>query len=204
MLEPSQLKRNQKTPGPPRGFHFSLQHSRHFWIKLPAMRDYPLDNLMWIEDQLPPGVEAIPKHGGMAYYQDQKMILILVEERDGTSEHKGVTYPFEIWNGAIFPIEYRKQSAFFLKYSFLENHPANKDWLYIPANTDSFEEEVKQLIREIHRQNPLLGTAVKFKAPPKEKDPNEKPAKKKVRKATKTDKKRENAFILAMTNKKLK
>lgn len=163
--------------------------------------DYPLNNLFWIEEQLPPGVEAIPKHGGMAYFMDQKMILILVEERDGTNEHKGVTYPFEIWNGAIFPIEYKKQSAFFLKYSFLENHPANKDWLYIPANTDSFEEEVKQLLREIHRQNPLLGTPVKFKAP-KSKEAPEAPPKKKVAKATKADKKRENNFILSMVNKK--
>jgi len=162
---------------------------------------------MWVEELLPPDVEALPKHGGMAYYLDQKLVLILVEERGGTSEHKGVTYPFEIWNGAIFPIEYKKQSAFFLKYSFLENHPANKDWLYLPANTDSFEEEVKQLLREITKRNPLLGTPVKFKAP-KEKGTQEKDAqasevqRKPKAKTVKADKKRENSFILAMVNKK--
>lgn len=159
-----------------------------------------LDNLMWVEDLLPPGLEGIPKHGGMAYYQDQKLVLILVEERGGTSEHKGVTYPFEIWNGAIFPIEYKKQNAFFLKYSFLENHPANKDWLYIPANTDSFEEEVRMLIRELHKQNPLMGTPVKFKAPKEQ--TAETPTKKKKPKKVKADKKRENSFILGMVNKK--
>lgn len=160
-----------------------------------------LDNLYWIEELLPPGLEAIPKHGGMAYFMDQKMVLILVEERNGTNEHKGVVYPFEIWNGAIFPIEYKKQSAFFLKYSFLENHPANRDWLYIPANTDSFEEEVRQMIREINKHNPLLGTPVKFKAPPKEKTAEAKPKKKAAPKAVKTDKKRENKFLLAMVSK---
>jgi hypothetical protein len=158
-----------------------------------------LNNLYWIEELLPPGLESIPKHGGMAYFMDQKMVLILVEERDGTNEHKGVVYPFEIWNGAIFPIEYKKQSAFFLKYSFLENHPANRDWLYIPANTDSFEEEVRQMIREINKHNPLLGTPVKFKAPPKQKDLQTEKVQR-MPKAVKASKKRENSFILGMVN----
>lgn len=167
------------------------------------MMDYPINNLFWIEEQLPPDVTAVPKHGGMAYYLDQKMVLILVEERDSTYEHKEVTYPFQIWNGAIFPIEYKKQSAFFLKYSFLENHPANRDWLYLPADTESFEDEVKQLLREIHQRNPLLGIPVKFKAPKEEKPAEAKP-KKKAAKSTKTDKKRENSFLLSMVNKSKK
>lgn len=162
-----------------------------------------LNNLYWIEELLPPGLEAIPKHGGIAYFMDQKMVLILVEKRDSTSEYKGVVYPFEIWNGAIFPVEYKKQSAFYMKYSFLENHPANKDWLYIPANTDSFEEEVRQIIREIHKNNPLLGTTVRFKVAVKEKPTEAKP-KKKMLKVVKADKKRENNFILAMVNKSKK
>jgi len=166
--------------------------------------NHPLNNLYWIEELLPPGVAAVPKHGGMAYYFDDKLVLILVEHRESTYEHKEVTYPFQIWNGAIFPIEYRKQSAFFLKYAYLENHPANKDWLYIPADTESFEEDVKPLLREIMRQNPLLGIQVKFKAPKKEKDPNEKPKKKVKTVKPKADKKRENAFIASMLTKKIK
>jgi len=165
-----------------------------------------LNHLYWVEEQLPFEVAAVPKHGGMAYYLDQRLILILVERPDEGYEHKGVTYPFQIWNGAIFAIEFKKQSAFFLKYSFLENHPANRDWLYIPADSESFEEEIKLLLREISKHNPLLGTAVKFKAPPqdKEKVPAEKPKKKAAHKVVKGDKKRENAFILSMVSKQKK
>lgn len=159
-----------------------------------------LDNLYWIEELLPPGIESAPKHGGMAYYRDMKLILILVEKRDGGYEHKGVTYPFAIWNGCIIPVEYKKQNAFFLKFSFLENHPANRDWLYIPADTENFEEEVRQFLREIHRENPLLGTPVKGKAMSKEQDSQKRPVKKKTGKV-KADKKRENAFLLGVMGK---
>ncbi|MNT22423.1 hypothetical protein D3C72_1578050 [compost metagenome] len=162
-----------------------------------------LDNLIWIEELLPHDVLSIPKHGGMAYYLDEKLVLILVEQSNSTYEHKGVTYPFQLWNGCIFPVEYRKQSAFFLKYLFLENHPANKDWLYIPAETDSFEEEVKQVMREITKRNPLLGTAVKVKALSDEK-PAKKTEKKKAPQPAKASKKRENSFLLAIANKQKK
>jgi hypothetical protein len=163
--------------------------------------DHILNNLYWIEELLPPGTEAIPKHGGMAYFHDMKMIMILVEDRDSTYEHKGVEYPFQIWNGCILPVEYKKQNAFFLKFSFLENHPANKDWLYIPADTENFEDEVRQFVREITKGNPLLGTPVKFTGMRKEKTADDEVKKKTRKRASKTDKKRENNFLMGIMNK---
>ncbi|WP_413560393.1 hypothetical protein [Bdellovibrio sp. HCB209] len=164
------------------------------------MMEHVLDNLLWIEELLPPGYDCVPKHGGMAYYFDMKLVLILVERR-GLYEHKGVSYPFELWNGAIFPIEKKAQNAFFLKYLFLENHPANKDWLYIPAESEDFEDQVKQLIREIVKGNPLLGLPVKFDVPAEDK-----PASVKKKKASKpkprATKKSENAYFLSIAKKK--
>lgn len=163
-----------------------------------------LSDLLWIEELLPAEVESTPKHGGMAYYLDMKLIMILVEDADSTYEHKGVTYPFQIWNGCILPVEYKKQSAFFLKFSFLENHPANKDWLYIPADSENFEDEVRQFVREITKRNPLLGTPVKFTGMPKTKVPAAEAARKKEAKAVKADKKRDNTFMLNLLNKNKK
>lgn len=163
----------------------------------------PLYNLLWIEELLPPEYECAPKHGGMAYYLDMKLVLILVERREGGNDHKGVTYPFELWNGCILPIEQKKQNAFFLKFSFLENHPANKDWLFIPADSENFEDEVKQFLREIAKRNPLLGTPVKFKSPAKPNDA-ESASKKMTAKKVKTDKKTENNFLLSMLSKRIK
>lgn len=163
--------------------------------------DSPLNNLLWIEELLPPGYDAAPKHGGMAYYLDMKLVLILVE-RKGLYEHKGVSYPFELYNGAIFPVEKKAQNAFFLKYLFLENHPANKDWLYIPAENEDFEDQVKQLMREIAKHNPLLGLTVKFDGPKVKSDTPK--AKSKSGKKVRATKKSENAYFLSIAKKPIK
>lgn len=161
--------------------------------------DHSLKNLYWIEEMLPPGYDAAPKHGGMAYYIDMKLVMILVE-RKGLYEHKGVSYPFELWNGAIFPVEKKAQNAFILKYLFLENHPANKDWLYIPAESEDFEDQVKQMMREVNKPNPLLGLAVKFDGPKAE--ASKAPSKKKTVKKARATKKSENAYFLSIAKKK--
>ncbi|WP_413580714.1 hypothetical protein [Bdellovibrio sp. HCB288] len=160
--------------------------------------DSPVNDLLWIEELLPPGYDAHPKHGGMAYYVDMKLVMILVERR-GLYEHKGVSYSFELWNGVIFPVLKKAQNAFFLKYLFLENHPANKDWLYIPADQDDFEDQVKQMMREISKANPLLGLPIKMDAP----DSAEKSAtaKKKTAKKVRATKKSENAYFLSIAKK---
>lgn len=162
------------------------------------MQDEILNNLYWIQEMLPPAAEAIPKHKGLAFYMDMRLILILVEQSNSTYEHKGVSYPFQLWNGLILPVEYKKQSAFFMKYSFLENHPFSKDWLYIPAESENFEEEARLIIREISRGNPLLGLPVKHKELKSEKAPS-KPQKKSAE-MPKADKKKENSFLLNMVN----
>lgn len=164
--------------------------------------DSTLRNLYWIEELLPHDIQMMPKHGGQAYYLDSHLVLILVERSESTYEHKGVTYPFDLWKGCIFPIEQKKQNAFFIKYVFLENHPCNKNWLYIPAESENFEDEVKQMLREISRRNPLLGIPMKFERPGKSESAAEKVPKKKASKKIRADKKKENAFLLAMVEKK--
>ncbi|WP_373997948.1 hypothetical protein [Bdellovibrio bacteriovorus] len=166
------------------------------------MEQSPIHNLLWIEELLPIGYDCVPKNGGMAYYVDMKLVLILVERR-GLYEHKGVSYPFELWNGCIFPVEKKAQNAFFLKYLFLENHPANKDWLYIPAESENFEDEVKQMMREISRCNMLLGLPVKSSELTQTEKPARVPRKASPQKA-KTSKKGENAFLLSIAKKNRK
>ena len=153
---------------------------------------------------LPFDVEGMPKHGGMAYYHDAKLVMILVENDDGLREYKNIEYPFEIWNGCILPIEKNKQNAFFLKLPLMENHPANKNWLYLPAESETFEEDVKLFVREITKRNPLLGIPVKFTGPAKVKNSDTPSTKKKTPKHVKADKKKENAFLMGMLSKRKK
>jgi hypothetical protein len=166
----------------------------HTETVLEELMDSELNQLQWTRQLLPDDMHFAPKHGGLGCYQDMNLVLILVESPSRTYEHKGVKYPFDLWRGCIFPIEQKKQNAFFLKYLFLENHPANKNWLYIPLESENFEEEVKLMLREITKRNPLLGLPVKSaeKSTPR----------KKSLKKVKASKKSENAFLLGLAERK--
>ncbi len=158
----------------------------------------PLKNLSWIEEQLPPEIDQKNMFGGVAYFLDERIVLILIESSK-TREHKGKAYPFELWNGCLFPIEKIKQSTVFGRFTFLENHPARKNCLYLPADTEEFEEKVRLVLREINKRNPLFGSPVKVPPlrPIKKVEVTQKPIKK-----VKADKKRENQMILSVLKRK--
>jgi hypothetical protein len=177
-----------------------------------------LNHLKWIEELLPDEVIPQRMHEGIGYYLNEKLVLILVES-SRTRLHKGIEYPFEIWNGCFFPVEKIKQSAVFLKFMFLENHPALKETLYLPADTEEFEDKIKAVMREIKKRNPLFGVFIKIKKPsggteereldtsrPRLFSEEPVPIKKnpipKVKKKIKADKKLENHFLLSITKKK--
>lgn len=156
-------------------------------------------------------------HGGQGYYLDEKLSLILVDIGGG-EEYKGITYPFDIWSGCIFPVEKIKQGRVFIQFPFLENHPASPLWLYLPLESENFEENVRLVLREIIRRNPLYGVPIKTKSrksdqagedDPRrpqifsEKKKTKKPVRKKtVKKKIKADKKSENSLLLSIIDRR--
>lgn len=178
-----------------------------------------LDHLLWIEELLPDDIISVSKRGGRGYYLDDAFVLLLIESGQ-SFEHKGITYPFKIWNGCLFPIEKIKQNAVYAKFQFLENHPVLKDALYLPADSENFAEEVQLVLREIKKKNPLFGTRMKklrskklvsdhtggeldtrvpktFSDAPKVKTSDSHPLKK-----AKVSKKRDNDFLLGVLKKR--
>ena len=123
--------------------------------------DHVLNHLLWIEELLPDEVVSKKMFGGVGYYLDDKLVLILVEY-SRTRDYKGLNYPFEIWHGCLFPVVPMKQTVVWSKFQNLENHPGNKNWLYLPADTEEFENEVKILVRELKKRNPLFGVFIKI------------------------------------------
>ncbi len=160
-------------------------------------------------------------HGGIGYYLDDKLVLILLAS-SLSYEHKGRSYPFQLWNGCVIPVEKIKQSAVWVQFQFLENHPAHKDWLYIPADSEEIEEQVKLILKQIKKRNPLFGIPIKIKSTAPEivheEDfsqprmfvhgsvkaifkttlPKLKKTKNKSIHKPKADKKRENVFVLSL------
>ena len=118
-----------------------------------------LSTLYWIEELLP--FEVMPKkmQDGVGYYLGDKFILFLTEDSK-TTVHRGKSYQFQLYFGVFFPIVKLKHNAVIAKFPFLENHPVKKEWLYIPAENENFEDEVKLVLREVLKGNPLFGIPV--------------------------------------------
>lgn len=119
-----------------------------------------LHHLLWIEELLPITFDQKKMWGGVGYYFNEKLILVLTEESKAT-EYRGKSYPFELWYGAFFPIEKIKQSAVCARFPFLENHPGRREALYLPAEIEEFEALMKSVMLEINKGNPLFGLIIK-------------------------------------------
>lgn len=118
-----------------------------------------MNTLYWIEELLPFEVMQKKMQDGVGYYLNEKLVLFLTEDSK-TTLHRGKSYPFQLFFGAFFPIVKLKHNAVIAKFPFLENHPVKKEWLYIPAENENFEEEVRLVLREVLKGNPLFGIPV--------------------------------------------
>jgi hypothetical protein len=116
-----------------------------------------LENLFWIEDLLPEEILRRRMFGGFAYYADEKLMLLIFESL-GSKIYHGERFDFELWNGCMFPVEKHVQPEVLKSYPFLISHPILPKWLYVPAETEDFENLVQPLLREIRRKNELFGT----------------------------------------------
>lgn len=94
--------------------------------------------------------------GGMAAYCHGKMMLLLAEDAGGR-EYRGTTYDFDIWNGILLPTYYEHHEKLMDQFPSLIQHPVLKKWLYLPLDTDSFEDDVHEITLKIKRNNKLFG-----------------------------------------------
>lgn len=127
-----------------------------------------LTEFKWIEELLPPGFERRPLFGGFAYYLGPKIMLAIFES-EGDREFKGQVYPFEIWNGCLFPVERESHKTIKAQHPELIPHPVLSKWLYLPGQTEDFESQLASVFREIKKGSPLFGVIPK---PKKRKKPS--------------------------------
>ena len=122
-----------------------------------------LEHLLWIEELLPEG-NYIKKSmfGGKAYYIGPKIVLALFGS-EGDYEHKGEVHDFEIWNGCMFPVEKMYHPALLKKFPFLVNHPVLPKWLYLPYDSEDFEDHATLIMKNILRNQNVWGTIPKDK-----------------------------------------
>ncbi|MEO0405571.1 MAG: hypothetical protein AAF193_11930 [Bacteroidota bacterium] len=94
--------------------------------------------------------------GGLAAYAHQKMVMML-SESPGEREYRGDVFDFDIWNGILFPTEYEYQESLQKEFPELIQHPVLKKWLYLPLESQNFEDIVEQCSQSIRRNDPRFG-----------------------------------------------
>lgn len=113
-------------------------------------------HLLWIEELLPEDFVRKPMFGGFAYYWNQKIMLV-VFEKPGDKEHRGQIYPFDLWDGCLFPLERDHHPEATRLFSDLIPHPVLPKWFYLPTATEGFDEVVGEILREMKRPISIWG-----------------------------------------------
>ncbi|WP_413584230.1 TfoX/Sxy family DNA transformation protein [Bdellovibrio sp. HCB274] len=109
--------------------------------------------LKWIEDLLPEaGYRRKSMFGGFAYYLDERIVLITFESGNKSN-----------WHGCMFPVEHQNQAQALKQFPILSPHPVLPKWLYLPIETEGFDEWVTDVLRAALKPNSLWGSFPKEK-----------------------------------------
>ncbi len=119
--------------------------------------------LKWIESLLPEGdYRRKGMFGGFTYYIDERMFLAIFESPGNTS-YQGKKYPFEIWNGCMFPVDHEHHAKALQQFPYLVSHPILPKWLYLPLHSEGFDELVSDVIEQAMKPRGFWGTYPKSK-----------------------------------------
>lgn len=120
--------------------------------------------LDWVEEALPADFSRKHMFGGYAYYYESRLILVIFES-PGEKTYKGRRADFDLWDGCLFPAEREHHEAIKKLFPMLVNHPVLGKWLYLPQQTEDFEEVATRVIRQLLRRADLFGVYPKSKKP---------------------------------------
>lgn len=115
--------------------------------------------LYWIEELLPEGqYRRKAMFGGFAYYLEDRLFLVTFESK-GQRQYKGKNFDYELWEGCMFPVEKEFHVEALKKFPFLTPHPILPKWLYLPTDTENFEELVTEALRQALKPTGQWGTS---------------------------------------------
>lgn len=119
-------------------------------------------NLEWIEELLPRDTIKKSMFGGYAYYLNNQLVLVLFESKTD-KQYKNQKFDFLIWNGCLFPVEKKNQQKARHLFPILFPHPVLGKWLYLPLETENFEEIASKIVKKAILKPEIFGTIPKEK-----------------------------------------
>ncbi len=85
-----------------------------------------------------------------------KMVVVIAES-PGEKTYRGKRYKFDLWDGVMWPTSREFQNSLLEEFPNLCPHPVLGKWLYLPRQSEDFEESIQTLVRLIRRNDPRLG-----------------------------------------------
>ena len=84
--------------------------------------------------------------GGMAAYDQGKMVVVLMENADDAE-----------WNGVLFPTDRPHHESMMKDFSDLVPHTILGKWLYLSMSCENFETAAQEIIERIVRRDSRFG-----------------------------------------------
>ncbi|MDG0817661.1 TfoX/Sxy family DNA transformation protein [Bdellovibrio svalbardensis] len=120
--------------------------------------------LKWIESLLPDeGVRRKAMFGGFAYYLADKLVLVTFET-PGYRSYRNQTYDYELWYGCMFPLEREHHEKALKQFPELTPHPILPKWLYLPLDTEGFDDLASEIMAQVIRPHSYWGSFPKAKS----------------------------------------
>lgn len=94
--------------------------------------------------------------GGLAIYFNGLLVSVLMES-PGEKSYRGKNFNFDIWDGIMIPTSREFHILLQKDLPDLVQHPVLGKWLYLPQQTEHFEESLSQVITLIKRRNYRIG-----------------------------------------------
>lgn len=94
--------------------------------------------------------------GGMAVYYNGLNVAVLAES-PGDKNYGGQKFDFDIWDGVMIPTSKEFHQLLQIELPELVPHPVLGKWLYLPQQTECFEETLAKIIALIRRKDYRIG-----------------------------------------------
>jgi hypothetical protein len=101
--------------------------------------------------------------GGLSIYVFGKMVAFL-SEHPGDKSFRGKKFKMDVWNGCLIPSVRENHSELIKILKGTVIHPVIEKWLYLPQESEHFEDSMVQLVEMIQRKNKLVGIEPELKS----------------------------------------
>lgn len=115
------------------------------------------ENLAYFEDlELDSSYATKPMFGCLAvYYHGLNVAVLAADPGDKTFGKK--KFKFDLWDGVLLPTSREYHELLQKDFPDLSPHPVLGKWLYLPQQTEGFEEQLMKIVRLIRQNDYRLG-----------------------------------------------